>query len=109
MTKYIGPGWDLVSKCSALRRRYRDAIRSAAGQEVLFLHLAGPRALVAGRMQARQGHFMPPSLLESQYAALEPLEPDEPGFTLAIDATPEAIVSKALCRIGLPGQLGTCA
>jgi gluconokinase len=100
-----GP-FPIVVSCSALKRNHRDAIRQAAEHEVLFLHLAGPREIVAARIRERQGHFMPASLLDSQYAALEPLGPDEPGFALNIDAPPDAIIAAALHRLG---RLGTCA
>lgn len=82
--------------CSALKRCYRDAIREAAGTPVAFVHLAGTRPLIAARMAAREGHFMPLSLLDSQFAALEPLAPDETGVTVAIDAAPDAVVAAAL-------------
>ena len=82
--------------CSALKRRYRDAIRDAAGAPVAFVHLAGPRDLIAARMAAREGHFMPVSLLDSQFAALEPLAVDETGITVDIDAAPAAVVAAAM-------------
>lgn len=100
----------IVVSCSALKRRYRDAIRQAAEHEMLFLHLAGPREIVAARIRDRQGHFMPPSLLDSQYAALEPLGDGESGFVLAIDAPPDAVVAEALHRLrGSSRQVGACA
>ena len=71
--------------CSALKRLYRDRIRTAAGTPVAFLHLAGTRAVIAERMARREGHFMPLSLLDSQFAALEPLQNDETGLTVDID------------------------
>lgn len=73
-----------VATCSALKRAYRDVLRTAAPATV-FLHLAGSRAVIEARMQGRSDHFMPTSLLDSQFATLEPLEPDEPGLT--VDAT----------------------
>jgi gluconokinase len=66
----------LVVACSALRRAYRDAIRAAA-PEVLFVHLAVPRADLDERVAGRPGHFMPASLLDSQLETLEALGPDE--------------------------------
>lgn len=78
--------------CSALKRHYRDRIRSAAKLPVLFLHLAGARDVIAERMTTRKGHFMPASLLDSQFAALEPLEPDEIGFLIDIDQRLDQIV-----------------
>ncbi|MEL6203100.1 MAG: gluconokinase [Pseudomonadota bacterium] len=58
--------------CSALKRIYRDAIRQSAGSDVCFIYLAGSRELIERRMRARKGHFMPVTLLDSQFAALEP-------------------------------------
>ncbi|MEO0912861.1 MAG: gluconokinase [Pseudomonadota bacterium] len=83
----------IVIGCSALRRIYRDWIRAGAGGPVTFLHLAGTREVIAERMGAREGHFMPLSLLDSQFATLEPPGPDEAAITVDIDQTPEAIVA----------------
>jgi carbohydrate kinase (thermoresistant glucokinase family) len=77
----------LVIACSALKRSYRDAIRAAA-PGTRFVFLEGSRALLEGRMQHREGHFMPASLLDSQLATLEPLAADEPGVTVSLDANP---------------------
>jgi gluconokinase len=88
-----------VIACSALKRKYRDAIRTGAGDEVTFLHLAGSRELIAGRMAAREGHFMPATLLDSQFAALEPPEPDEAFVRVDIDQTPDAIVAELVAGI----------
>lgn len=82
-----------VIACSALKRAYRDTIRAHAGRDVMFLHLDGARELIAGRMAAREGHFMPATLLDSQFADLEPLQPDEMFLSVDIDRTPDAIVS----------------
>jgi gluconokinase len=74
----------VIVGCSALRRAYRDRLRAGAGGPVQFVHLAGSRDLIAARMAARKGHYMPPSLLDSQFAALEPPGPDE-ALTIDID------------------------
>jgi gluconokinase len=74
----------VIVGCSALRRAYRDRLRAGAGGPVQFVHLAGSRDLIAARMAARKGHYMPPSLLDSQFAALEPPGPDE-AHTIDID------------------------
>lgn len=58
--------------CSALKRRYRDIIREAASADVHFIFLNGSRAVIEDRMAKRRGHFMPVSLLDSQFEALEP-------------------------------------
>jgi gluconokinase len=67
----------VIVGCSALRRVYRDRIRAGAGGPVRFVHLVGSRDVIAGRMAARTGHYMPPALLDSQFATLEPPGPDE--------------------------------
>lgn len=81
----------LIIGCSALKRAYRDRIRAGAGGPVRFVHLAGSRAVIAARMGARTGHFMPTSLLDSQFAALEPPEPEE-ALTVDIDRPLDALV-----------------
>ncbi|QXV59619.1 gluconokinase [Amycolatopsis sp. TNS106] len=83
-----------VVTSSALKYRYRDILRS--GGDVWFLHLHGDRDLLADRMKTRSGHFMPVSLLDSQLADLEPLQPDEFGLIADIAKNPEAIVDIAL-------------
>ncbi|MGH3918125.1 MAG: gluconokinase [Pseudonocardiaceae bacterium] len=84
-----------VVSCSALTRAYRDVLRDAC-PDVRMVHLAASRELVAQRLATRRGHFMPPGLLDSQYAALEPLGADEPGVTVDLAATPEQIADQVL-------------
>jgi gluconokinase len=79
-----------VIACSALKRRYRDLIRSHA-PTVRFVHLSGPQELIAGRLSQRNHEYMPPGLLDSQFETLEPLEADEPGLRLDITRSPEDI------------------
>lgn len=86
----------LVIGCSALKRRYRDHIRQTAGGQVVFVHLSGTREVIAGRMGARTGHFMPTSLLDSQFAALEPPQADEQAVTVDIDQPLEGVVDDIL-------------
>ena len=78
--------------CSALKRIYRDRIRQGAGGEVTFVHLVGSRDLIARRMAQRTGHYMPLSLLDSQFAALEAPGPEE-AFAVSIDQPLGAIVA----------------
>jgi len=85
----------VIVGCSALRRAYRDRIRSGAGGAVRFVHLAGSRDIIAARMAARTGHYMPTTLLDSQFATLEAPGPDE-ALTLDIDAPLEALVGAIL-------------
>ena len=84
-----------VVACSALKRTYRDHLRSCAPR-LTFVHLAGPRALIAERMADRAGHFMPLSLLDDQLATLQPLEGDEVGTTVSIDGPLETVLRRAL-------------
>jgi gluconokinase len=86
-------GEGLVISCSALKRRYRDLLRE--GDPALrFAHLNGPKELIASRMQARIGHYMPTSLLDSQFRDLEPLQADEAGITLDIRVPPDDLVTQ---------------
>jgi len=80
-----------VMSCSALKRSYRDQLRSHTPQ-VEFLHLTGSPELIARRQADRPGHFMPSSLLESQFDALQPLEPDERGMAVDVGQNVMAIV-----------------
>jgi gluconokinase len=88
-----------VVSCSALRRRYRDALRSSC-PSALFLHLTAERELLAARLHGRTGHFMPETLLASQLATLEPLQPDERGAVLDASPPPGEIVRRAAELIG---------
>ncbi|WP_062642948.1 gluconokinase [Streptomyces maremycinicus] len=88
-------GEGLVVACSALRRAYRDALRPAAAGRLWCLFLALDRDTARDRVSRRTGHFMPARLVDSQFATLEPLAPDEPGLTL--DAT--ADLPAALARV----------
>lgn len=81
----------VIVGCSALRRAYRDRIRAGAGGPVRFVHLAGSREVILARMAARKGHYMPTSLLDSQFATLEAPGPDE-ALTVDIDQPLAAIV-----------------
>ena len=91
-------GRGLVVSCSALKRSYRDLLRSAGDDTVRFVYLAGSRALLAERMAQRREHFMPASLLESQLAILEEPGPDERAWVCDIRETPEAIVADLVTR-----------
>lgn len=80
--------------CSALKRSYRDAIRIAA-PEAVFIHVHGDYELLRSRMDDRPGHFMPSSLLDSQFEILEELGADEPGAMFDIADSPSVLVDKA--------------
>jgi gluconokinase len=85
----------VILGCSALKRAYRDRIRAGAGGPVRFVHLAGSRAVIGARMAARTGHYMPASLLDSQFAALEPPGPDE-AVTLDVAGPVPEIAARAV-------------
>jgi gluconokinase len=86
-------GEGIVISCSALKRRYRNLLRQ--GDPALrFAYLNGSQELISARMQARVGHYMPASLLDSQFRDLEPLQDDEAGVTLDIETPPEDLVAQ---------------
>lgn len=89
----------LVVACSSLKRSYREAILERA-PHTRFAYLEGSRELLAERMGHRKGHFMPTSLLGSQLATLEPLQADEPGVTVSVALTPDAIVQRLAAALG---------
>ncbi|CAN5912335.1 gluconokinase [soil metagenome] len=83
-----------VLACSALKQSYRDLLRDGEDRETLqFIYLKGSQDLIGSRMAARKGHFMPTTLLDSQFAALE-----EPQDALVVDVgfTPQEIVDDIL-------------
>lgn len=84
-----------VAACSALKRVYRRTIARAAQRPVAFVFLKGDRALIESRMRQRTGHFMPASLLDSQFATLEELGPDDFGVTQDLAQSPDAIADQA--------------
>ena len=84
MADVLAGNGSVVVSCSALKKAYRDRLRSSAGGKLAFVFLKGSRELLMSRMAAREGHFMPVSLLDSQLATLQPLQPDEDGIVLDI-------------------------
>jgi gluconokinase/shikimate kinase len=87
-----------VITCSALKRAYRDVLR---GDHVVFVYLAGTHDQIAGRLAARHGHYMPPSLLDSQLAALEEPDPDERFIRIDIDAGSAAEADRITAALSL--------
>lgn len=86
-------GIGLVASCSALKRPYRDLLRSAGDRDLRFVYLKGAKALLAQRLAQRRGHFMPASLLDSQLAILEEPTPDERAWVCDITQAPHVIVA----------------
>jgi gluconokinase len=90
-------GRSTVTTCSALRRRYRDILRSGDA-DPYFVHLHGPEELIRRRMEERE-HFMPVALLRSQLETLEPLEPDEDGMTVEVTESVDEIVNRIVVAV----------
>ena len=100
---WLDAGRTVVLACSALRRSYREILRGGRPR-VRFVHLKGDPALIRARLAGRSGHYMPPSLLDSQIATLE--EPKS-ALVIAIDGAPEAIVAQIVSALRPAG--GGCA
>lgn len=88
-----------VAACSALKRSYRERLRSAAGLPLFFVLLDTDTDEIARRMRGRAGHYMPPSLLDSQLATLERPLPGECALTLDAGHSPDRLVAEALAWI----------
>jgi gluconokinase len=99
-------GTSTVLTCSALKQSYRQLLAQADGR-VLFLHLHGEADLIGQRMQGREGHFMPPTLLPSQLATLEQLSDEEiaaGSLRLDISKSPEVLVKTVIAALQLPAE-----
>jgi gluconokinase len=90
-----------VVACSALKRAYRDILVHGRN-DVRIVFLSGTQELIAARLAARKGHFMPPGLLTSQFKTLEPPQPTERPITVSIDAPVEAIVDDIIRQLKVP-------
>ncbi|MEO9239915.1 MAG: gluconokinase [Jatrophihabitantaceae bacterium] len=107
IAEHTAAGRPGVITCSALKRSYREVLR---GEHVVFVYLAGTREQIATRLAARHGHYMPASLLDSQFDALEPPAPEENSITVDIAASSSIESDEIISRLGLvpaaPTQLG---
>ena len=88
-----------VMSCSALKHKYRDQLRRHC-PDTHFLHLAGTTDVIGRRQASRPGHFMPASLLASQFDTLEPLTPDENGVAIDVDKNIDSIVDEYISLTG---------
>jgi gluconokinase len=95
---HIDVGRSGIITCSALKQSYRDVLR---GERVVFVYLAGTREQIARRLAARHGHYMPASLLDSQFDALEPPTPEENSITVEIGASASVETDAVMSRLGL--------
>jgi len=100
MSEQEDAGVSAVVTCSALRRVYRDLLREDR-PAVRFCHVTSPESTIADRLDHREGHYMPPSLLPSQLATLEPLEDDEPGVTVSGAGSETEVLDRVLHALGL--------
>ncbi|MDP1857075.1 MAG: gluconokinase [Gemmatimonadaceae bacterium] len=91
-------GTGMVVACSALKQSYRDILRTRA-RDVRFVYLMGSQALLAERLAERRGHFMPPSLLTSQFDTLEEPSPDEEAWVCDIREAPQDLIAALVARV----------
>ena len=105
LKRWAAEGQSGVLTCSALKRAYRDRIRSAR-PDVRFVYLKGSEALIKSRVGARHHEYMPASLLRSQFAALEEPSPDEPVVTVDAGGSPDAELAAVITALGLAPQAG---
>jgi gluconokinase len=98
--RLCGKGQPVVVACSALKRAYRQVLVHGR-DDVRIVFLDGTEALIASRLAARRGHFMPAGLLASQFKTLEPPTADERPVTVSIDATVGAIVDDIIRQLKL--------
>jgi gluconokinase len=94
--EHVAAGEGGIVTCSALKRRYRDVLR---GPGVLFVYLTSSKEQIAQRLLARHGHFMPPALLDSQFADLEPPGPDENALSIEVSGTAEQTAAQILAHL----------
>ena len=99
-----GGATGVVIACSALRRAYRDRLRDGHA-DIRFLHLTGEPGLIMARQAARTGHYMPASLIASQFATLEPPDTEADVIDLDVDIEPPAIVQKAIAALRRRGDI----
>jgi gluconokinase len=95
----LAAGESAVMPCSALKAKYRRYLR--VNTEVKFVHLRGDYALISDRLRERKGHFMNPALLQSQFADLEELQPDEDAATIDVGEIPREITEEIKKKLGL--------
>jgi gluconokinase len=94
----------LVISCSALKRTYRDRLRGG-DPDARFVHLAGSREVIAQRLAARTHLYMPPSLLDSQFADLQVPEPEEQVLSLSVLLSPQQQVASIAHHLQAPACL----
>jgi gluconokinase/shikimate kinase len=96
----LDAGENALITCSALKRSYRDML-NRRGTGVQFVYLAGAKETISTRLASRQGHFMPPDLLDSQFADLEEPTPDEPALRIDVGPAPAVIADEVVKAFAL--------
>ena len=96
----VDAGENGLITCSALKRAYRDVINRRR-RGVMFVLLSGSYDEIEARLESRHGHFMPAQLLQSQFADLEPPQPDEPAITVDVGPPPGVVANEIVDRLGL--------
>lgn len=86
----------VVGACSALRKAYREVLTQHAKEPLLFIHLQGDKAVIRQRMQQRENHYMPESLLDSQFATLEMPDADEACLSVNINLPADEMIQVIL-------------
>ena len=105
LARALESGERIIIACSALKRAYRDRLRSIAGPAIRFVFLDVEREELARRLARRRGHYMPPSLLESQLATLEPPGKDEQAITVRCDGeSSDALARRIEERLTRPAE-----
>ena len=99
-------GQPVVVACSALRRAYRERLRAGHG-DLIFLHLAGAPEVIATRQAARQGHFMQPSLMASQFATLEDTAEEADAVTVSVSTSPHEVLVAAIDQLAILGVVAS--
>ena len=101
ITEHTMAGIPGIITCSALKRTYRDVMR---GPDVVFVHLAGSKEQIGQRLSSRLDHFMPPALLDTQIATLEPPGPDENVLVVDVGPPPAQLAAEIIRRLGLTAE-----
>jgi len=102
IAEHRAAGTTCVVTCSALKRAYRDVVTDAQRADVRLVYLKGDFDLIAARLAARKGHFMPVGLLQSQFATLEEPGADERPIVVDVAGSPPDIVAEIIRRLGVP-------
>eukprot|EP00128_Syssomonas_multiformis_P010609 Colp12_sorted_trinity150504_noHs@31353 len=99
ITRWIASGQGGVLACSALKKKYRSLLARNTDNHLLFVYLHGTKELILKRCMERQGHFMPASLIDSQFAALEEPTKDEPCLTVDVSLAPDEVIGTVECYL----------